>query len=364
MSATPPHASPSRPRHSRETGAVATLLIPGLLLVPAETWALGSLLNHLFAGIHRLYLVNGILLPVVLALWALTFGLTRRIPRRWVTAGLLLAALIGGTTWYAVRVEPHRLQIREVELETTKLTKPLRILHISDVQTARITDYEEGVFRKIAELQPDLILHTGDLVQVHRHSSDEAERAKLLALFGTLRPPLGIWHVHGDVDRHLVPLDAQALAPLRVLGDESVELVTPGGTVSLYGLTLRASENAWDPNPGVREWAGHSAGFKILLGHNPNFVMQAKNLPVDICLAGHTHGGQIRIPFFGPPLTLCDVPRDLARGWHRVDGVWLNVSAGIGGEHCAGLPTIRLNCPPEMTLIRVVPATGTGTDRP
>lgn len=361
MSRRTSHAAPSHPHRSREAGAVATLLIPGLLLIPAETWALGSLIHHLFAGIHRLYLVNGILLPVVLALWALTFGLTRRIPRGWAAAGLLLAALIGGTTLYAIRIEPRRLQIREVELATTKLTRPLRILHMSDVQTDRVTDYEEGVFRKMAELQPDLILHTGDLVQTRRHASDETERAKLLALFGTLRPPLGIWHVHGDVDRHLVRLDAQAVSPLRVLGDQHVELSTPGGVVSLYGLTLGSSANAWDPNPDTRRWAGSTRGFKILLGHNPNFVMQAKNLPVDLCLAGHTHGGQIRVPFFGPPLTLCNVPRELARGWHRVGGVQLNVSAGIGGEHCAGLPTIRLNCPPEMTLIRVVPATGTGT---
>lgn len=333
-------------------------MIPALLLLPAESWALGSLVGHLFAGIHRLFIVNGVMLPCMLVLWALCFGLTSRIPRGWAVAGLMLAGLIGGTAWYATRIEPRRLKVREVELTTTKLTRPLRILHISDVQTARVTDYEEAVFRKMAELQPDLILHTGDLVQAGNREKDRQERAKLLALFGTLRPPLGVWHVHGDTDRHLVRLDAADLSPLRVLGDESVELATPGGPVSLYGLHLGSSENAWDPHPGARRWARDNPGFKILLGHNPNYVMQAAEWPVDLCLAGHTHGGQIRIPFLGPPLILCNVPRHLARGWNRVGATWLNVSAGIGGEHAAGLPTLRINCPPEMTLLRVVPESG------
>ena len=354
----PVHTNPVPARRSRQTGAAATLLIPALLLLPAESWALGSLVQHLFAGIHRLFIINGIVLPLVLGLWAVFFGLTRRISRGWAVAGLMLAVLIGGTAWYATRVEPHRLMVREVALTTTKLTRPLRILHISDVQTARVTDYEESVFRKMAELQPDLILHTGDLVQTRNHENDSVERTKLLSLFGTLRPPLGIWHVHGDTDRHLVRLDSAALAPLRVLGDESAALTTPGGLVSLYGLTLASSENAWDPHPGARQWARESKGFKILLGHNPNYVLQAAELPVDLCLAGHTHGGQIRIPFFGPPLIMCDVPRHLARGWNRVGETRLNVSAGIGGEHCAGLPTLRLNCPPEMTLIVVSPPGG------
>ncbi|MFO1489577.1 MAG: metallophosphoesterase [Kiritimatiellia bacterium] len=347
-----------RPRRPREAGTVPLLLIPALLLLPAESWALGSLVDHLFRGIHRLFVVNGIVLPALLALWAAGFGLTRRISPNGAAGALLAAALIGGTAWYATRVEPRRLKVREVELRTEKLDRPLRILHISDVQTARVTAYEEGVFRKMAELNPDIILHTGDLVQAHGRSRDGEERAKLLGLFGTLRPPLGIWHVHGDVDRHLVRLDAEALAPLQVLAGESADLSTPGGNVSLYGLTLDGSRNAWDPNPDVRRWAEGTAGFKILLGHDPNYVLQARDLPVDLCLAGHTHGGQIRLPFLGPPLTLCNVPRRLARGFHRLGETWLNVSAGIGGEHSGGLPTLRLNCPPEMTLIRVLPAAG------
>ena len=356
----PPPTGPDapRPRRPREAGTVPLLLIPALLLVPAESWALGSLADHLFRGIHRLFVINGIVLPVLLALWAAGFGLTRRISRHGAAGALVAAALIGGTAWYATRVEPRRLKVREVELRTEKLDRPLRILHISDIQTARVTGYEEGVFRKMAELQPDLILHTGDLVQAHGPAGDGEERAKLLALFGTLRPPLGIWHVHGDVDRHLARLDGAALAPLRVLAGESVELAAPGGIVSLHGLTLADSRNAWDPNPDVRRWADGTAGFKILLGHNPNFALQAGDLPVDLCLAGHTHGGQIRLPFFGPPLTLCNVPRRLARGFHRLGETWLNVSAGIGGEHSGGLSTLRLNCPPEMTLIRVLPASG------
>jgi hypothetical protein len=85
-------------------------------------------------------------------------------------------------------------------------------------------------------------------------------------------------------------------------------------------------------------------------------MMGISDVPVDLCLAGHTHGGQIRIPLVGPIVTLSYVPRSWARGFREVGATRLNVSAGIGCEHAAELPSMRLFCPPEMTLIELRPA--------
>jgi hypothetical protein len=77
------------------------------------------------------------------------------------------------------------------------------------------------------------------------------------------------------------------------------------------------------------------------------------DLDIDLCLAGHTHGGQIRIPFFGPVVTLSNVPKEWAMGYRKVRNIRMNVSAGIGSEHAGDLPAIRFNCPPKMSLFIV-----------
>ena len=71
---------------------------------------------------------------------------------------------------------------------------------------------------------------------------------------------------------------------------------------------------------------------------------------IDLHLAGHTHGGQIVVPGFGPPLTLSKLPREYARGLNRWKEHWINVTSGIGmeGHHA---PRIRFQCPPEVVLI-------------
>jgi predicted MPP superfamily phosphohydrolase len=90
------------------------------------------------------------------------------------------------------------------------------------------------------------------------------------------------------------------------------------------------------------------------LRHIPldNFVMRLHNESrVALALAGHTHGGQIFVPFFGPPLTLSRIPRHMAAGGlHELNGVPLHVSRGIGMER-GSAPQIRFLCPPEISLL-------------
>ena len=69
-------------------------------------------------------------------------------------------------------------------------------------------------------------------------------------------------------------------------------------------------------------------------------------------MAGHTHGGQVQIPGFGPPITQTGVPREVgAGGLHTMDGARVYVSRGVGVEHAANAPRVRLFCPPELSLL-------------
>lgn len=93
--------------------------------------------------------------------------------------------------------------------------------------------------------------------------------------------------------------------------------------------------------------------FHIVLGHSPDFALG--RVEADLLVAGHTHGGQVRLPGLGPLLTMSRVPRSWAAGVTSLqDGRTLVVSRGIGMERGAA-PRLRFLCRPELVVIDVVP---------
>ena len=260
-----------------------------------------------------------------------------------------------GLRVYATHIEPYRLQVRHAQIETDKIDRSIRILHISDTQCGSVGDYEERVFEKMRELEPDLILFTGDFLQPLPPATHESESPKWAALFARLDPPLGKFAVLGNVDPPLLCARYEEEGGVTILGSEEAAVVCGEGRIRLLGMTLQESYIGIPER--IREWArrGGKNDFNIVLGHVPDYAVSVPNNSSDLCLAGHTHGGQIRLPFFGPPITLSIVPRDWAREFRKTEKAYLNVSAGIGAEHHSGLPSIRFLCPPEMTLIEVLP---------
>ena len=107
----------------------------------------------------------------------------------------------------------------------------------------------------------------------------------------------------------------------------------------------------------VEPWLEQSDAndFRILFGHSPDYALSVAEAPIDLCLAGHTHGGQVNLPFIGPLVIYSEVPKEWAKGFRRVGIPYLNVSAGAGSNRRGGLPPLRFNCPTEMTLIELVP---------
>ena len=109
---------------------------------------------------------------------------------------------------------------------------------------------------------------------------------------------------------------------------------------------------------GAREWRAAEAinalepDLIVWCGDCVARLWRSNGRAVDLHLAGHTHGGQIALPFFGPPVTLSSLPRRFARGLHRFGDHWLHVTPGIGmeGSHA---PRIRFLCPPSIDLIEL-----------
>lgn len=320
-------------------------LLPGELHPNHPSLSMFETLKYLYYGL----LVVGPLLLLVLGWGSALLG--RRWTRNHTAATAVALVLLAAYVW-ASHIEPYMLKVRRVNIESAAVSRPLRIVHISDVQTPTIDDYERDVFAKIASLEPDLVVHTGDILQ----PPTEAELAKITDLLERLEPTYGVFNVEGDVDRQIDWQDFDRRADTTTLLDEAIAIDTEAGEVRLLGLT--GSSSRVIERREVRDWLGDDApeaSLDVVLGHAPDFILNIRGEPVELALAGHTHGGQVRVPIYGPPLTLSHVPRDWALGHTVVDGTHLNVTSGVGAERAHGLPRIRFNCRPEITLILVNP---------
>jgi predicted MPP superfamily phosphohydrolase len=323
-----------------------------------------GLLKPNFSVIHQAYNFNLWQLPItllVLALGLLMLAMCWHGVRKGLLWCAFLYAFIAvdlfALRYYVTSVEPQHLVVHQIRLETPKLTKPIRLLHISDIQSGGITDYEVKVFEQIKSLKPDLILNTGDFLQVVPPATFASEFPKLMMLIKDVNPRLGTYAVYGDTERELYTIGEEQLAPLRILSSRSAQIETGGGMIYLHGLSLYQSKNQLWATRTVEDWLDETPldGFRIVFGHAPDYALKMVDLPVDLCLAGHTHGGQVRLPWYGALVIDSDVPKEWSRGFRRIGIPYLNVSAGAGSNRFKGLPPMRFNCPTEMTLIELVP---------
>jgi hypothetical protein len=266
------------------------------------------------------------------------------------------AAALFGIYWRAYHVEPFELHVRRHEVRLGSGSgRMLRILHMTDLQTPAIGAHEERAFRDGLAQRPDLVVFTGDYIheRVGRRTGASAARAlrELLTRL-SFGAPLGVFATEGDAGIGCRELFAGL--PVRCLVDEGVRLELGGGaSATIVGLAARTSRER-DTERLVRVIeAAPPADHRIVIGHAPDFVSTlAGHATVDLALAGHTHGGQVALPFFGPLVTLSRLPRRYAGDLNDYQGIPLHVSRGVGMERGMA-PQIRFLCPPEICVLDV-----------
>ena len=244
----------------------------------------------------------------------------------------------------------------------------LEILHLSDMHMTsdktELVRFLERVARKVGEV--DLVLVTGDLLQ------DNTGIEPVTEALNAFRARLGRFYVLGSHDYYQTrfqsflkyfsaPMRKELKAPaadterlesrLRdegwiALTNTTSHVSTPVGTIRLSGVD--------DPYID-RHQLGHITRGKdeilaIGLAHAPDVVSPWMLNGFDLVVAGHTHGGQVRVPGVGALVTNSDLPASLAAGLHRIGGGWLHVSPGLGTGKFA---PIRFACRPEATLLHV-----------
>lgn len=293
-----------------------------------------------------------------------------------------VTALAGGAGLaYAAGYEVRAFTVREVEVPVLPAGhRPLRVLHVSDLHMTPGQRRKQEWLRSLAELRPDLVINTGDNMS-SRHVVDILREG-----FGPLLDAPGVF-VFGSNDyfapsarnpvRYLLPDDGRRhthtphlpFEELRSVftGSGWLDLTNTSGSLTV-GDTRIAFVGVDDPHleyddlPAVAGPADGSADLRIGVTHAPylRVLDQFARDGYDLTFAGHTHGGQLCLPFKGALVTNCDLDTQRVKGLHRhpadsrpgdQGSNWLHVSAGAGTSPYA---PVRFCCRPEATLLTLV----------
>lgn len=271
--------------------------------------------------------------------------------RRFLRAGL--ATLGAGPvllSGYGVAYGSRGQRVEEIALTLgprPRLRRPLSLVQISDIHAGPFMSPEQmaGYAEAVARLQPDLFVMTGDFI-----ATSPRQLPACVEAMARVQPPYGSFailgnheHWFGDAAEIIAELEA---AGIRVLHNAHALIATDAGPLNLIGIDdLRAG----DPNLPAALRGLDPALPSILLSHRPEIFPLAARAGIDLVLAGHYHGGQIKVNFLGLEVSPAHFLSPYPEGLYTLGPSTLYVNRGIG---TTGTP-IRLNVPPEITLFRL-----------
>ncbi len=250
-------------------------------------------------------------------------------------------------------------QITELEVtcKELSLTRPiaridgLKIGHLSDLHfTGQYRpEHYHFVIDRLLELAPDLIVITGDIIDYDKCLP------WIEPLLGKLKAPLGCTYLLGNHDRRLKNLQ-QMLSSMNSLGHH--DLGVSDQTIVLGGgsrISLTGNESPWFERHASDEGRAASnaemelepnSTLRLGLSHSPDQIRWARRLKLDLLLAGHTHGGQVRFPLIGPIVAPSRHGTRYASGVFYLHPTLMHVSRGVAGTH-----PLRWWCKPEISLL-------------
>ncbi len=253
----------------------------------------------------------------------------------------------GAWAWIS-RPPQHRIVRHQIAIiGWPKTARPLRIVFLSDLHTGSHTDDVvrlERIVEDAALQQPDLVCLCGDYVNGMLFGQGRVPPEVIATKLSVLRAPLGTFAILGDHDELFGAsriLGSLRDAGLKVLVNEVEPISFQGAEIHIIGLTPDARQ--------LSALLGERPGSPaVVLTHDPAAFTR---LPVGpyLMLCGHTHGGQIQLPFIGPLVNMSDAPLRWTYGHIAEGGRNLYVTSGLG---TSGLP-LRIGIPPEIAVIEV-----------
>jgi predicted MPP superfamily phosphohydrolase len=274
--------------------------------------------------------------------------------RRWYSPPWIVRTALRCSGLYArAQKNAERVQVRHNLVRSHRLPGPfdgLTILQISDLHA----DMNQGAMGRLAQLLPtlefDICVLTGDY-RGKTYGPFEATLDALARVRVCLPGP--VYGVLGNHDTIHMVTGLEEIG-IRMLLNESAVIVRRGEEIHLAGVDDAHHFGTHDLEKAA---AAIPAGrFSILLSHTPEIYRQAGEAGFDLLLAGHTHGGQICLPGSIPVTLDADLPRRMGAGAWKYQSMAGYTSVGVGTSIVAA----RLNCPPEITLHRLVRADTAG----
>ena len=280
------------------------------------------------------------------------WGRTPKWPKRLRVVLASIPLIIGLLVFWGFFIEPKRLVTKHESITIDNWPKELaglKIAVLSDIHVGSAFIDDEKVrliVDRTNQLQPDMIVILGDYITGNGRSSNHIEPEVFAPQLKSFHAPLGVYSVLGNHDwwyngrKVRLALEQNGL---RVLDDEVVEVQFRGTTFWLAGLA-----DLWTRPQRVEQTiAKIPEGQTIIaLTHNPDIFPRLPER-VKLLLAGHTHGGQVRLPLIGTVVQASDYGERYVRGHVVEDGRHLFVTTGIG----TSIVPVRFGVPPEIVLL-------------
>ncbi len=332
-------------------GAATLIFASAALLDLLVLWLLPRL-NISFGPLAPQFLT--MLLPrIVAAFLALLVAFWQPVVALWV---MLLLQLLGSAAYlWGLLIEPHRLRLTSLEVNVSGLppdAPPIRLLHLSDIHLERLTRREERLLQLIQSAQPDLVVITGDYLNLSYNRNPQAI-SQVRSLLAKIHAPCGVYATLGSP-----PVDVPEIAAahfenshIHLLREDVMELdLGRGRALSLLGMDCTHDMEFDGQRFSALAAQKNGRGPSLLLYHSPEMMPLVQQYDVDLYLCGHTHGGQVRLPGYGALITSAVTGKRYEMGRYTENGTTLYVSRGIGLEGMSA-PRLRLFCPPEITLV-------------
>lgn len=280
------------------------------------------------------------------------WDLSRMNFRRFVVPAAIVVLLLVAVFVYTARIEPNWLRVARYHVadsEVPVLVAQLTDLHVVDEAAL------ERVERAVTELEtirPDAIVLTGDYVGRRLLFTERYRKA--LRRLTEIAPVYGIGGNHdgglwagirGGYPTSDTMRAFMESAGIRYLRNETESLDVRGRRLEIFGAgDIWSGDLVFDPDS---VFSNDSATTKIVLTHSPDTRVRFDSVAWDLMLCGHTHGGQVELPFIGAPILPIEDKR-FGRGLYRMGTRTLVVSPGVGN-----LRGIRFGCRPEIGLIEI-----------
>jgi predicted MPP superfamily phosphohydrolase len=245
--------------------------------------------------------------------------------------------------------EPSVIKVSNIVLTSKKIksSDEIKFIQIGDIHLEKPGIRETKLIEIIKKISPQFVLFTGDFLNLSNNENPDSIN-QIIDLFNKINQISPVYFVTGSpaVDLTLT-IEAINKSIDAIHVNDRIEEILVGTTIVKI-IGLYCSHNPDIDIQHLKEISITPETFNIMMYHSPDLIYDVdKNRFIDLMLSGHTHGGQVRLPFFGALFTGSLYGRKLQSGLYRLNQTYLYISRGIGLEGM-GAPRVRFMCKPEV----------------